>query len=113
MLNTELNPSTHNPEAGRFDEDGFLVDHLVWTEETGRQIAELEGVGVLTDKHWRVVNHVREKFFQIGALPNMRVVCRAVAIPKAEIHNLFGSCLSIWRIAGLPNPGQEVMAYSI
>lgn len=113
MLNTELNPLTRGPEATRFDEDGFLVDHLIWTEETGRQIAELEGVGTLTEKHWRVVNHVREKFLEIGALPNMRLVCRAVAIPKTEIHNLFGSCLSIWRIAGLPHPGEEAMAYMV
>lgn len=113
MLNTALNPAAANPLAARFDEDGFLVDHLVWTEETSRQIAEQEGVGDLTERHWQVINHVRGKFLQLGALPNMRSVCRAVAIPKAEIHNLFGGCLTIWRVAGLPNPGEEAKAYLV
>lgn len=113
MLNTEHNPSIQALGTIQYDEDGFLVDHLLWTEETARQLAELEGVGTLTADHWSVINHVRNKFLQIGALPNMRLVCRAVSIPKAQVHNLFGGCITIWRIAGLPNPGQEAMAYMV
>jgi tRNA 2-thiouridine synthesizing protein E len=54
---------------------------------------------------------VRDKFFRLGALPNMRRICRETALSRAEIYDLFGGCLSAWRIAGLPNPGEEAQTY--
>jgi len=96
-----------------FDPDGFLVDHTLWSEQLGRTIAEAEGVGPLSEKHWRVIHYIRGRFDQLGALPSMRRVCRATEIPKAHVYALFGSCLTIWRIAGLPNPGEEAKAYLI
>jgi tRNA 2-thiouridine synthesizing protein E len=99
--------------APLFDEDGYLLDHRLWSEQLGRDLAEEEGVGALTDKHWRVLRHVREKFLRIGALPNMRRVCRETQLSKTEIYGLFGGCLVIWRVAGLPNPGEEAKAYLI
>jgi tRNA 2-thiouridine synthesizing protein E len=103
---------TAGPDA-IFDEDGFLLDQAHWSEHVGRAIAEQEGVGPLTDKHWRVINFIRERYHELGALPNMRRVCRATEIPKAQVYALFGGCRAIWRIAGLPNPGEEAKAYLI
>jgi TusE/DsrC/DsvC family sulfur relay protein len=94
-----------------FDEDGYLLNAEVWNERLAAQIAEEEGVGPLTENHWRVLSHIRDKFFRIGALPNMRQVCRETGLPKSEVHDLFGGCLSAWRIAGLPNPGEEARTY--
>lgn len=96
---------------GLFDEDGFLRDPSVWTPELAEKIGRLEDIHCLTDKHWRVIDHVRGKFLALGALPAMRLVCKATGIPKQEIHGLFGSCRAIWRISGLPNPGEEAKAY--
>ena len=96
-----------------FDQDGFLLDHRSWSKELSRVIAEEETVGHLTEKHWRVIEHVRDKFLKLGALPNAREVCRATSLSKADIYTLFGGCLVIWRIAGLPNPGEEAKAYLI
>ncbi|MEA3277156.1 MAG: TusE/DsrC/DsvC family sulfur relay protein [Pseudomonadota bacterium] len=96
-----------------FDADGFLLDPTYWNEQLCREIAEDEEVGVLTEKHWRVLHHIRAKFLTLGALPNMRLVCRATAIPKAEVYALFGGCRVIWRVAGLPNPGEEAKTYLI
>jgi len=94
-----------------FDEDGYLFSQEVWDSRLAAEIAEEEGVGPLTEKHWRVLNHIRDKFFRIGALPNIRRVCRKTELSKAEIYDLFGGCLSAWRIAGLPNPGEEARTY--
>jgi dissimilatory sulfite reductase related protein len=41
----------------------------------------------------------------------MRRVCRETALSKSEIYDLFGGCLRAWRIAGLPNPGEEARTY--
>jgi tRNA 2-thiouridine synthesizing protein E len=94
-----------------FDAEGFLIDHQLWSEEMAQDLARDEGVGELTDQHWQVLRHIRERYLSLGALPNMRLVCRATGIPRHKIHHLFGSCISIWRIAGLPDPGEEAKAY--
>jgi len=94
-----------------FDEDGFLIDTDSWNEELAYVIAKLEGVLPLTDCHWKVLNHIRERFFSIGALPPLRLMCRATELSREEIKLMFGSYRTIWRIAGLPNPGEEVKAY--
>ena len=102
-------PTSLIPAA--FDPDGFLADPSVWTHNLAAQIAEFDGLAPLTDSHWKVIQHVRERFFRVGGLPVMRLVCRATGVPRAEIRRLFGDCRTIWRIAGLPNPGEEAKAY--
>lgn len=94
-----------------FDEDRFLLDHQQWNEALAERIARHEGVGPLDERHWRLVRYVRERFLALGGLPNMRRVCRATGMSREEIHRLFGGCLRIWRIAGLPNPGEEAKTY--
>jgi TusE/DsrC/DsvC family sulfur relay protein len=98
-------------DARLFDEDGFLFDHTLWTEELAQEVAALDEIGPLTEEHWRVIHHIRDKFLKFGALPNIRLVCRATGFSREQIYALFGGCLAIWRIAGLPNPGEEAKAY--
>jgi dissimilatory sulfite reductase related protein len=97
--------------AGEFDGEGFLLDHNLWSEAMAQDLARQEGVGELSEQHWQLLHYIRERYLSLGALPNMRLVCRATGIPRHKVHHLFGSCLSIWRIAGLPDPGEEVKAY--
>lgn len=106
------------PAAGRgavlpawFDRDGFLADSDRWTPALAVQIAADEGVAPLVATHWEVIRLVRERYFAIGALPVMRLVCRAAGIEPGRAHHLFTSCRSLWRIAGLPDPGEEAKAY--
>ncbi|MBT2972073.1 MAG: sulfur relay protein DsrC [gamma proteobacterium symbiont of Ctena orbiculata] len=94
-----------------FDGGGFLIDHQTWSEQLARDLALQEGVGELGENHWQLLHHIRERYLSLGTLPNMRLVCRATGIPRWKVHSLFGSCLSIWRIAGLPDPGEEAKAY--
>lgn len=94
-----------------FDEDGFLLDRNLWSEQLGRTIADEEGLGPLTEMHWRVIHYIRGRFLELGGFPSMRRVCRATQIPKDQVNALFGGCRSIWRIAGLPNPGEEARTY--
>jgi len=94
-----------------FDGDGFLAESENWTPSLAEQIARLEGISELTPKHWEVIHHVRERYFAIGALPVMRLVCRAVGLDPGKAHKLFSSCRSLWVIAGLPNPGGEARSY--
>ena len=94
-----------------FDDDGFVAEPENWTPSLTEAIARLEGINDLSAKHWEVIGFVRERYFSIGALPVMRLVCRAAGVDKNKAHELFGSCKSLWRIAGLPNPGEEAKSY--
>jgi len=98
------------PPAG-FDEDGFVADSASWTPALAEALAREAGTEELTAKHWEVIHFVRERFFAIGALPVMRLVCRANGLDPNTAHHLFSSCRSLWRIAGLPNPGEEAKTY--
>lgn len=114
MLNTQIEKSESLVAASvLFDEDGYLLNQDLWSEQLGADIAAEEGVEPLTDNHWLVLHHIRDKYDRIGAFPSMRRVCRETALSKTQIYNLFGGCLVIWRIAGLPNPGEEAKAYLI
>lgn len=94
-----------------FDFAGFLAEPARWTPALAEQIAEQEGLAALGERHWQVIHLVRERYFGIGALPVMRLICRAAGIKPGQAHNLFRSCRSLWRIAGLPDPGEEARAY--
>jgi TusE/DsrC/DsvC family sulfur relay protein len=93
------------------DADGFLAQPLAWTPKISEDLARSDGIGALTPKHWEVISHVRAQFHGLGALPVMRLICRAVGLDPSGAHGLFPSCRSLWRIAGLPNPGVEATSY--
>lgn len=94
-----------------FDEDGFLCDAESWDDQVAERLAKLEGVGPLQNAHWRVIRFVRDRYLRLGAIPPMRRICRSSELSKSEVKSLFGGCLQVWRIAGLPNPGEEAKAY--
>ncbi len=94
-----------------FDEDGFLVETEQWTPRLAEVLARDAGISDLTAKHWEVIYFVRGRFFLNGSLPVMRLVCKAAGLDTTKAHQLFSSCRSLWRIAGLPNPGEEAKSY--
>ncbi|HTT12368.1 MAG TPA: TusE/DsrC/DsvC family sulfur relay protein [Burkholderiaceae bacterium] len=94
-----------------FDSDGFLAESGDWTPDLARSLAHDAGIAELTAKHWEVIHFVRQRYFSIGALPVMRLVCRAAGVDRTQAHRLFSSCKALWRIAGLPNPGEEAKSY--
>lgn len=94
-----------------FDEDGFLLDPEVWNEDLALHIADHDGIGPLNEQHWRVIRYLRERYMRVGGIPAMRHVCRATSINRQAAYDLFGGCREIWRLAGLPNPGEEAKAY--
>jgi tRNA 2-thiouridine synthesizing protein E len=98
--------------SASFDEDGFLVSADLWSEDVAREIARGSGIDHLGEDHWRVLRYLREHFLASGTLPVERNVCREVGLQEHCIEDLFGNDLKqAWRIAGLPNPGEEAKVY--
>ena len=98
-------------EESLLDADGFLLEPGNWTPAMAAILAGQAGIEELSAKHWEVIHFVRDRFFAMGALPVMRLVCRAAGLDPKTAHHLFSSCRSLWQISGLPNPGEEAKSY--
>ena len=107
-LHQNENPAV---SSALFDTNGFLLEHVIWNRELASMIAEQEGLDHLTVNHWRVINFVRKRYVELEYPPEMRSVCRATGLDRSQVKSLFGACRTMWRIAGLPNPGEEARAY--
>ena len=94
------------------DPEGFLCDPEVWTEELARAIAHTDGVPELTPDHWAIIHALREHYHRFGtAPPAFSHLCNTHQLGRHCVENLFRSEREAWRIAGLPDPGEEARAY--
>ena len=93
------------------DDDGFLEDSGDWSEQIARRMAADLGLRELNDEHFRVIADIREHCLEHGSLCAMEFICDRVGMEKHCIRNLFGGPVEAWKIAGMPNPGLEVLTY--
>ena len=105
-----------NPVDIRLDSlmnpDGFLHDSQSWNEAIASAIAHLDGLPELTRDHWVIIHALREHYRRFGAaLPAFCHICSKHHLGKHCVNRLFRSEREAWRIAGLPDPGEEARAY--
>jgi tRNA 2-thiouridine synthesizing protein E len=93
------------------DENGLLLNPDDWDEHIAVAIAYRAGIRRLNDEHWKVINALREHYDRFGVAPAMHNICRSYGQSDAWVHNLFNTCMDAWRVAGLPDPGEEARAY--
>lgn len=88
------------------DEDGFLLNTDVWTEDAAHYFAKEEGIEELSEDHWKVINYLRDYFFQFGIAPMIRKLCKETGFSLKQIYQLFpsGPAKGACKIAGLPKP---------
>ncbi|MEA3335562.1 MAG: TusE/DsrC/DsvC family sulfur relay protein [Chloroflexota bacterium] len=87
------------------DADGFLTDPAAWTPEVAESIAADEGIE-LSDRHWDVINFVREDYGKTGESPTLRRITKQSGVNTKELYQLFpkGPAKKVARIAGLGKP---------
>lgn len=93
------------------DENGLLRNPDTWNESVAHELAALEGLGELTTDHWKIIHSLREYYTRYGVAPPMHQICRAHGRDWQWAHDLFHTCLGAWRVAGLPDPGEEARSY--
>jgi tRNA 2-thiouridine synthesizing protein E len=94
------------------NDEGFLCNPELWNENVAMAIARLDGLPRLTHDHWVIIRALREHFERFGtALPAFSHVCVVNHMDKHCVGRLFRSEREAWRIAGLPDPGEEAKAY--
>ncbi len=88
------------------DGDGFLQNPEEWDEKVAQLFANQDGTGDLTEKHWAVINYIREYWKEHDMAPMVRKICQHTGLKLREIYELFplGPAKGACKIAGLPKP---------
>ncbi|MDP3259181.1 MAG: TusE/DsrC/DsvC family sulfur relay protein [Thermodesulfovibrionales bacterium] len=90
------------------DDEGYLLNFNDWSEDVACALAEKEGVEELTKDKMDIIKFLREYYKEHKFFPILRAVCKNVHQPKNCITENFMNPVKAWKIAGLPNPGEEV-----
>ncbi len=101
-----LNPSS----PAIFDADGFLVDPGVWSESLAHRIAQNDGLGELSAQQFELLHTLRHEYSKHGAVMALSHVCHMNGKKGDCMQHLFSTAREAWRMAGLPNPGEEAKA---
>ncbi len=88
------------------DEEGFLQEPELWTEEAAADFATTENISQLNEDHWKLINYVRGYFIDYGIAPMVRKVCKQTGFTIEEIYEMFpsGPAKGVCKVAGLPKP---------
>jgi tRNA 2-thiouridine synthesizing protein E len=89
-----------------FDADGHLKNLSDWNEDIARELAKEEGISELTDRHWLVLNYMRQEFQKNNDAPSIRKLTKESGVDTKELYQLFpkGPAKKAAKIAGLPKP---------
>jgi len=87
------------------DSDGHLKNPGDWNENVAKDLAKEVEIE-LTDRHWVVINFMRDEFKQKGEAPSIRRLTKESGVNVKELYGLFpkGPAKNAAKIAGLPKP---------
>lgn len=94
-----------------FDQDGFLMDPAMWSESLADRIAQDDGFGKLNELQLSLLRALRHEFAKHGSVPSLHHVCHLIGQAPDCMQHLFPGPREAWRLAGLPNPGEEAKTY--
>lgn len=92
----------------QLDDEGYLTDPSQWTKEIASEISKEEEIE-LTDKHFEVIDFIREQQAE-GVVLSIRKVGKSGIIDIKQFYQLFpgGPLKKSSRIAGIPKPSSCV-----
>jgi len=94
-------------ETGVLDEEGFLIDPDLWTEELSKKMAEKQFNMVLTDLHMKIIQYMREYYTKWETLPILLTISKEFNLKSQVLDEMFkrGGSTSrgvICKLGGLP-----------
>jgi sulfur relay (sulfurtransferase) DsrC/TusE family protein len=106
-----MNTRLDMPGTAVFDPDGFLLDSAMWSEGLADRIALTDGLGPLNEAQLGLLHALRGEFSKHSSVTALSHVCHLIGQSPDCMQHLFPSPREAWRLAGLPNPGEEAKAY--
>jgi dissimilatory sulfite reductase related protein len=88
------------------DAEGFFQQPAQWNESLAIEIARTNGVPELTERHWKVIRYMRERFLTSGSAPSIRTLGKESGVEIKELYKLFpkGPAKLAAKIGGIPKP---------
>lgn len=107
----DINKAILDPLHYENDPEGNLSDLPQWSPQYANQLAKLEDL-VLTDEHWEVIYHLRERYRVHGNHDSARIVLHDLESHfgddhgRARLYEMFprGPVIQATKLAGLPLP---------
>ncbi len=86
--------------------EGFLERVEDWDRDLALSLATEAGIPELTDRHWLVVDYMRNTFLTKGDGPTIRTLGKESGVGIKELYLLFpkGPAKLAAKIAGIPKP---------
>ena len=99
-------------EQPEFDDEGFLINSAVWDSDIAEHIARMHGIDELNEVHWKIISSLRSFYLNNHYMPPNRQICHLNKLENNCVSHSFNNHgIEAWRIAGLPNPGEEIKSY--
>jgi len=88
------------------NDDGFMTNPGEWSKEIAAELAKEEGLPVLTDAHWKVIEYCRQDATATGKAPTLRQITNGAGVSTKDMFALFpkGPAKKVARVSGLGKP---------
>jgi tRNA 2-thiouridine synthesizing protein E len=88
------------------DAEGFMQKPEQWSRDVGADIARDVGIAEMTERHWQVVEFMRNQYLETGNAPSIRSLGKESGVPIKELYKLFpkGPAKLAAKIGGIPKP---------
>jgi len=76
------------------NEEGFLADPAIWTEDLALALAKQEeGLDELNDQHWAVIRFIRQHYLANQTAPMVRAICKTTGMKVVQVLDLVADAL--------------------
>ena len=101
-----MSTATYAGTSVEVDAEGFLTNADQWNEQIAADIAADAGIQQLTERHWQVIDFMRNRYLETGSAPSVRTLGKASGVPIKELYELFpkGPAKLAAKIGGIPKP---------
>ena len=106
-----MNTAENRLDEIQLDEYGLLKNTHDWNRDVALTLANSLDIKLITADHWKVIEEMRQHYERFGVAPAIHNICHINHKSEQWVHDLFGTCFNAWRVAGLPDPGEEAKAY--
>jgi dissimilatory sulfite reductase related protein len=92
----------------QMDNEGFLINPEQWNEFVASAIAKKVFKKEITPDMLEILYFVREYYKTEKSFPSLTFVAKSLKKSSRDVLFLFGSHANAWKMAGLPQPKEEL-----